>query len=149
MTSPNTETIAAWTALITASKRVLENVELALKAANLPSLSWYDALLEIERMGKEGVRPFELKERLLLPQYGTSRLLDRIAKAGLIEKRSCVDDGRGLVVCITAKGRRVRRQMWPIYADALQRCLEQQINKKDLEMLTLLCQQISYAAKGC
>ena len=46
-----------------------------------PPLAWYDALLEIEKAGPDGLRPFELRKLLLLPQYGTSRLLDRMVTA--------------------------------------------------------------------
>ena len=113
------ETIATWTALVTVTRLLLEEIEAALKAANLPPLSWYDALLEIERAGKAGLRPYELKDRLLLPQYGTSRLLDRIIAAGLIEKQDCVEDGRGYVVRITRDGLKIRQKMWPIYAAVL------------------------------
>jgi DNA-binding MarR family transcriptional regulator len=65
------------------------------------------------------LRPFEVRELLLLPQYGMSRLLDRMAKAELIERLDCDDDGRGQIVCISEKGRSVRHAMWPIYGRAL------------------------------
>lgn len=56
---------------------------------------WYDALWEIEKAGPGGLRPFELKVALLLPQYGPARLLDRMVKPRLIERRDCDEDGRG------------------------------------------------------
>ena len=78
MTEPDQTTQAAWIAIMRTSRRLLEAVEAALKSAGHPPLAWYDALLEIDKAGNDGVRPFELKARLLLPQYGTSRLLDRM-----------------------------------------------------------------------
>ncbi|MBI3452138.1 MAG: MarR family transcriptional regulator [Rhodospirillales bacterium] len=135
MTSPRPETIAAWTALMTTSRVLLERVEAALKAAGLPALSWYDALLEIEKERATGIRPFELKDRLLLPQYGTSRLIDRIVAAGLIEKLDCADDGRGFLVRITPEGRRVRRTMWPVYGAALREHFESRLPAGELTTL--------------
>jgi DNA-binding MarR family transcriptional regulator len=35
---------------------------------------------------------------MLLAQYNLSRLLDRIERAGLVERRACEDDGRGQLV---------------------------------------------------
>lgn len=119
MTEPDRTTQAAWTALMRTSRRLLEAIEAALKAAGHPPLAWYDALLELDKAGDEGLRPFELKDRLLLPQYGTSRLLDRMAKAGLVDRAGCEDDGRGQVVRISAQGRAVRQAMWPVYAGVL------------------------------
>lgn len=115
---PAPDTVAAWTRLMTASRVLLDEVEAALKAAGLPPLPWYDALWELER-AEAGLRPFELQERLLLPQYGTSRLLDRLVQAGLVERLACEADGRGQLVRITAEGRATRARMWPVYAERL------------------------------
>lgn len=119
MTKPDRATQAAWAALLTKSRTLLEAAEFALKSAELPPLAWYDALLELEKAGPEGLRPFELRERLLLPQYGTSRLLDRMVKAGLVDRRDCDDDGRGQIVSVSDKGKSVREAMWPVYARVL------------------------------
>ncbi|MCY1707109.1 MarR family winged helix-turn-helix transcriptional regulator [Pannonibacter sp. SL95] len=101
------------------SRGLLEDVEAALKAAGLPPLAWYDVLLELEKAGNEGMRPFELKNRLLLPQYGTSRLLDRMVTAGLVDRQDCEDDGRGQIVSISDSGRETRASMWPVYGKVL------------------------------
>ena len=114
-----TETIRFWKALMTASTRLTEAVEAALKADGLPPLAWYDVLWEVEKAGEEGLRPFVLKDRLLLPQYATSRLLDRIAAAGLIDRDQCPEDGRGQILTLTEKGRAMRARMWPVYEAVL------------------------------
>ena len=128
MTQPKPETIAAWTSLVTANRVLLDDIESALKDAGLPLLSWYDALLELDKAGAEGIRPFELKQRLLLPQYGMSRLLDRMAKAGLVDRQDVEDDGRGQIIRLTQKGRNTRQSMWPVYAGVLIRSVEQQLS---------------------
>ena len=73
----------------------------------------------LRKAGQDGLRPFELKDRLLLPQYSTSRLLDRMVKAGLVDRQDCGDDGRGQIVSVSRKGRSVRQAMWPIYEQVL------------------------------
>lgn len=135
--------VLAWKDLVSANRRVLERIEADLKMANLPTLAWYDALYEIEKAGKAGIRPLQLKDRLLLPQYGTSRLLDRIVKAELIRKAPCPEDGRGFVVQITAKGRTVRREMWPIYSNALAQSFGSLPDQSTLKLLSKICQEIS------
>lgn len=120
MTDPDPDIVAAWIALATASRRALAAVEDALKAAGLPGLDRYDALLEIEKAGADGLRPFALQDRLLLPQYGTSRLLSRMEAEGLIARHVHAGDRRGQVVTITPAGRALRQRMWPVYAGALQ-----------------------------
>jgi DNA-binding MarR family transcriptional regulator len=134
--SPSPSTLALWTTLVSVSRHLLETIEARLKAEGLPPLTWYDALLEIEKAGPDGIRPFALEDRLLLPQYGTSRLLDRIEKAGLITRAPCEDDGRGHVVRITDAGRTVRRQVWPVYARALNDLIGDRIGADEAAALT-------------
>jgi DNA-binding MarR family transcriptional regulator len=142
MTTPRSTTIALWTALVSVNRHLIETIEAALKAQGMPPLAWYDALLEIEKAGSDGIRPFALEDRLLLPQYGTSRLLDRIAKAGLIERKACADDGRGQVVRITDAGKSMRQRMWPVYADLLTTLIEEKLPRDEMAALTVQLQRL-------
>lgn len=117
---PDDSTIALWVRLMRASTAVLEAIEGRLKAEGLPPLAWYDVLLELDRVGEDGLRPMALEERLLLPQYGTSRLLKRLEEAGLTARAPAPEDGRGFRVTITEAGRQMRRRMWPVYSAVLQ-----------------------------
>jgi len=143
MTKLHPETVAAWIALATANRSLLEGIETALKCAGLPALAWYDALLEIEKAGETGIRPYELRQKLLLPQYGTSRLIDRIAAAGLIAKLACEDDGRGFIVRITEQGVSVRHVMWPVYAGQLSELVQARMTKDELVVLGALLKKLT------
>lgn len=113
------EAVTAWARLVRVSQAVLSRVEADLKAAGLPHLSWYDALLELDRARPEGLRPYQLQERMLLAQYNLSRLTDRLTKAGYVERQDCVDDGRGQLLTITKDGRSLLRRMWPAYRESI------------------------------
>jgi DNA-binding MarR family transcriptional regulator len=117
---PSRTVVRAWARLLKAQRIALGAVESALKDAGLPPLGWYDVLLEVERAGETGVRPFELERTMLLAQYNLSRLLDRIEKEGYLERRMSPDDGRGQLVHITQSGRAMRRRMWPVYASSIE-----------------------------
>jgi DNA-binding MarR family transcriptional regulator len=117
--APSETVVRAWARLMRAQQGALSSIEAALKAARLPPLAWYDALLELERAGEEGLRPFELERQMLLPQYGLSRLVDRIESEGYLARLPCAEDGRGQIIAITKAGRALRRRMWPIYAGAI------------------------------
>jgi len=109
-----------------------------LKDADFPPLSWYDVLLELERSGKDGMRPFELQDELLLPQYGISRLLNRIGTAGYIERHSCENDGRGQRLIITQTGKKIRRRMWSVYSEAIEQAVGSKLTPKEAETLCRL-----------
>ena len=133
MKQPLPSTIAFWTHLVSTGMDILAAIEDALKAKGLPPLAWYDALLEIENAGADGVRPFALQERLLLPQSGMSRLLQRLEKADYIKRLDCEADGRGFVVVITSQGKAIRRRMWPVYAETLINRIEVRLSPKQAQ----------------
>ena len=138
MALPSDITIDTWVRLLQAQGDALEAVEKALKTAGYPPLAWYDVLLELDRAGADGVRPFELQDRLLLPQYGVSRLIERIERAGYVEKRVCADDGRGQMLAITAAGRDMRAAMWPVYGAAIEQALGERLTPGEMRILSRL-----------
>ena len=103
---PSTEATAAWIRLMRVQSRVLDCVEQDLKKAGFPPLAWYDALLELSRAPSGELRPVELERQMLIPQYSTSRLIDRLVDEGLASRRECKIDKRGQFVEITEAGRR-------------------------------------------
>lgn len=135
-TDPADVTVTAWARLLRAQRRGLAMVESKLKQAGLPSLEWYDVLLELDGSGP--LRPRELQSRLLLAQSNLSRLLDRMARAGLVERSSCAEDRRGLSVTITAKGRITRKSMWPKYAEGIQQAVGARLTLDEVEQLARL-----------
>ena len=135
---PNATVVRTWTRLVRAQQRAVAAIERRLKAAGLPPLGWYDALLELERAGQQGLRPFELERAMLLAQYNLSRLVDRIERAGFVERRACEDDGRGQLVAITERGKAIRRKMWPIYSRAVEATVGKHLSVKQTETLDVL-----------
>lgn len=140
---PSNAIIDTWIALLRAHKSRLEIVEQAFKQHGLPPLSWYDVLWELERNPADGLRPFELEQRILMPQYGLSRLLTRLLKAGYIERNPNPDDGRGYDMKITRAGLTVRKKMWPVYAAALNRAVGDKLTAAEAKQLAALLQKLS------
>jgi len=142
-TMPTQEAVRAWTRMARAQQRTLERIEGALKRAELPPLAWYDVLLELSREGAaDGIRPFELERALLLPQYGLSRLIDRIARSGLIERRPCAEDGRGHLIAITGDGRELLGRMWPVYGGALAATVDARLTRAEAASLARLLDKL-------
>ena len=135
---PDDATIAAWVGLSRAQRIALRRVEARLKAAKLPPLAWYDALWELEKAGEAGLRPFDLERLMLFEQYNLSRLADRLAKAGLIDRQACPDDARGHVLNITPAGRALRREMWTIYERAIEEAVGARLASAEAQQLAAL-----------
>lgn len=128
---PSEDAVVAWARLVRVSQDLIAQVEGELKAAGFPPLSWYDALLELRRAGAGGLRPFQLQSEMLLAQYNISRLVHRLTVAGHIERRPSDDDRRGQVLRITESGRRLLREMWPVYRAAIAKHFSQKLSERE------------------
>jgi DNA-binding MarR family transcriptional regulator len=138
MTKPCPDTVAAWGRLVRVQQSLLAAVEKDLKKAGYPPLAWYDALLELTCEPRGALRPLELEHKMLLPQYSTSRLIDRLAQAGYVERKTCPLDGRGQFVAITAAGRDLQKQMWEVYGAAIHRHVGEKLSGTDAAKLAEL-----------
>ncbi|MHA7774212.1 MarR family winged helix-turn-helix transcriptional regulator [Roseibium sp. M-1] len=125
----------AWARLQRASSAVLGRVEARLKADGFPPLSWYDVLLELNRTEEKSLRPVEIEKRMLLAQYNVSRLIDRLAAAGYVEKRKSPEDGRGVVICLLPEGEALLKSMWPCYRDAVETEFSSRLGDGDAGLL--------------
>lgn len=138
MTIPAETTVHVWTRLIRAQKAAVAQVEAALKCSAMPPLIWYDALLALDRAGAEGLRPFELESALLLPQYGVSRLVDKLVSEGHLQRISCPVDGRGHRLVITPSGVALRQRMWTVYGPAIDAAIGQKLSDEEAQLLASL-----------
>lgn len=69
---------------------------------------WFDILAALRRSGPPyELNPTELMRATLLSSGGTTKRLDRMAEAGLVERRPDPEDRRGTRVRLTARGRAV------------------------------------------
>ncbi len=127
--------VAAWIALMRAQQTALLKIERAFREAELPPLAWYDLLWELDRAGNDGLRPFELEERILIAQSNISRLIDRLAEREYVVRERTEEDGRGQRVRITVPGRELRRRMWPIYAKALREAVGNRLTEREAQMV--------------
>ncbi|WP_430681736.1 MarR family winged helix-turn-helix transcriptional regulator [Mesorhizobium australafricanum] len=130
------------------SRQLVERTEGALKASGLPPLAWYDVLHELAEAGEGGLRPFELVDRVLLAQYGVSRLLARLEADGLVEKLPVSDDGRGQTVRITSSGRDMRRRIWAVYGASIADLMGDRLSAEELKALATLLGRLRHPPVG-
>jgi DNA-binding MarR family transcriptional regulator len=141
--SPSPETVAAWARVVRAGQHLLAAAEADLKAEGLPPLAWHEALLELSRAENGRMRPVELERAMLLPQYSTSRLIERLVRAGLVAREVCPRDRRGQFLAITAEGRTLQRRIWEAYAAAIERHFGTRLSSEDAGRLCELLGKLS------
>jgi DNA-binding MarR family transcriptional regulator len=138
MTDKLSDTVTkAWVRLVRARHAVVSAVEADGKATGALPMEWYDVLWDLERH-EDGVRPFELEQRLLFAQYNLSRLIDRLVEAGLVKRAVCPTDKRGQILFITELGKKQRKASWPHYARAVNKHLGGKLTEAETEKLASL-----------
>src|SRR2546430_828834 len=87
--------------LLRARTALVERIEAALAADEMPRLSWYDVLCALDEAEGGRLRPRDLAFAVALTPSGLTRLLDRIDAAGLVERQECPTDRRGHLIALT------------------------------------------------
>jgi DNA-binding MarR family transcriptional regulator len=146
---PTELTVDVWIALLRAQRVALQAIEADLKSAGVPTLSWYDVLIELRRSKGDGMRPFELEQALLLAQHNVSRLIDRMVRAGYVRREACTDDGRGQKIHLTESGQEMQRRMWLVYRSSIQAHIGERLGNEDMaRMLVTGLRSIAGKPKG-
>ncbi len=91
--------------VIVLAKHLERSVDAALAVHKL-SLGQFDILATLRRIGN-GMTPTQLLQNVMLTSGGMTSRLDRLTALGFISRKADPDDRRGVVVELTAKGRRV------------------------------------------
>jgi DNA-binding MarR family transcriptional regulator len=68
------------------------------------SLDWYGILLMLSQADDGVMRASEVADQVGLSRSATTRLVDRLERNGLVERRGCGTDRRGTLVGLTPKG---------------------------------------------
>lgn len=87
------------------AKRLERSVEAALKVHNL-SLGQFDILGTLRRQ-EGGMTPSQLLRSVMLSSGGMTSRLDRLEEVGWIVRQADPSDRRGVIVALTAKGRKL------------------------------------------
>lgn len=125
-----------WARLLVAAKVVRNHCADSLRQAGLPSPEWYEVLAALERHGP--LRPRALQSKLEVEQYTLSPMIDRMVHAGLVNRRTCIEDGRGHMLDLTNEGRTAYTEMQPIYYKSLEAWFGDRITLKDRIVLGIL-----------
>lgn len=94
-----------WRNFLHAHAYVLRRMEAELEESHHLPLASYDVLVQLAHAPGSALRMSELAEAVLLSRSGLTRLVDRLEREGLVERRSCPSDARGTLAVLTVKGR--------------------------------------------
>ena len=103
--------------------------------AGMP-LAWYEVLLNLSRSPGGMMRYQDLARVAGITNSGASRRLEQMTKAGLIERRSCPTDRRGVFAHITSKGQSSFKTAHKVFLNSLERNLGTSLKPGDAELIS-------------
>jgi DNA-binding MarR family transcriptional regulator len=141
--------LAAWRALLTAHATVVDRIEHDLAGGGgLVPLTWYDVLLELNAATGRRMRQRDLAREVVLTRSGISRLVDRLAGAGLLRREPNPADRRGDLVALTDAGRDALRRTWPAYARGIREHFARHLTAEEARVLATALARVRGAATG-
>lgn len=108
-----------------------ERVDARLREKHDLPLGFFESLYEIGRSPHGGVRIGDLAQALRITVGGTSKLADRIERAGLIRREPDPDDRRASRVSLTESGRRMLTAAVKTYEAELARILDRELDEEE------------------
>ncbi|MEX0667364.1 MAG: MarR family transcriptional regulator [Acidimicrobiia bacterium] len=131
---PSETQIRAWRSMAMVHTAILESLDAELWEARQLHFGWYDILVTIRLFGG-AMRMSELAEMALISRSAATRLVDKIEEAGYVERYVCPTDRRGMVVSLTAEGRKVQERAAPVVLRGLQRHFGRYLDEEQAEAM--------------
>ena len=113
--------VAAWRGLLRAHHGLVMRLDAELVERHRLPLSSYEVLLQLANGPAGGLRMSDIADRVFLSRSGLTRLVDRLVREGLVERRSCPSDLRGQLALITDRGREVFAEARATHLDGVRR----------------------------
>ena len=99
-------------------------------------------LLNLATSAGGEMRMARLADRLLLSRSGLTRMVDRLVRAGLVERRKCPDDARGSLAAITPAGRELFAAARPTHLAGVRRLFLDRLSEGEQAQLQVLFERV-------
>jgi DNA-binding MarR family transcriptional regulator len=140
--------LAAWRGLLEAHSTLVAELDAELERAHGLPLTSYEVLMYLGDAPGGKLRMGELADRLLLSRSGITRLVDRLARQGLIERERCKDDGRGYYALLTDSGRELLAGARPDHLAGVRRHFVDRLEPAQIDALAEVWSRLRVQPSG-
>jgi DNA-binding MarR family transcriptional regulator len=118
------------------------------QAIGLP-LAWFEVLLRVQRAERGFLSMSELADMTVYSSGGTTRLVDRIEREGLVERFACPSDRRSVHVRTTADGDRVLAEALEVHAGHLDLLVTSKLTDDERTSLEAALRKLNGGPPSC
>nr|WP_022882298.1 MarR family transcriptional regulator [Gryllotalpicola ginsengisoli] len=133
--------VAAWEALFRAQVAVMRELGLDFPHDDI-SFNEYDVMYTLTRAVNRSLRLRDLNKNVLLTQPSVSRLVDRLAARGWVEKTPDPRDARGTIIRLTDAGHAAFYRVAQVHGASIARVVGRALEPDELVELTRLCNKL-------
>lgn len=137
----------AWAGFLRAHDLVTQKLDAELRASCDLALSEFEILLHLAWAGGER-RMAQIAHDVVLTGGGVTRIVARLEKLGFITKRTCDDDGRGILAVLTEKGWAKQRSAQKVHLEGVRTHFLQEASMADLAALSRFFGRVVAKARG-
>lgn len=134
----------AWESLFRAQVSVMRLLQADAAFRDL-TMREYDVLFNLSRCPSGWLRLNDLNSKLLMSQPSLSRMVDRLADRGLLERRAAPGDARGVVVALTETGARLQREIGRRHVQSIRHYVGGALSAEELVQLGALTRKLRQA----
>jgi DNA-binding MarR family transcriptional regulator len=134
--------LSVWRTFLRAHASITRRLEHDLAAGHMLPLPSYDVLLQLAESPQRRLRMTELADRVLLSRSGLTRLVDRLAADGLVDREPCPDDARGTFTVITEAGLDRMREAAPTHLRGIEEHVTSKLSPAELDTLGRLLRKL-------
>jgi DNA-binding MarR family transcriptional regulator len=138
----------AWIAIAQTHAAITGRLQEALTAAELPPLPWFEVLATLDRAPEQRLKMGELAEALVITRGGLTKLVDRLIKAGLLERTFCETDRRVSYATLLPAGVELLAEMRPVVRGELATAFTANLSVAEAEELRGTMERIRGSACG-
>ncbi len=138
----------AWIAIAQTHAAITGRLQEALTAAEMPPLPWFEVLATLDRAPEQRLKMGELAEALVITRGGLTKLVDRLIKAGLLERTFCETDRRVSYATLLPAGVELLGEMRPIVRGELDVAFTANLSVEEADELRATMDRIRGSACG-
>lgn len=132
------EQLAAWSGFLMAHARIARALDADLEREHGLPLTSYDVLIQLSLAPDRRLRMFELADAVVLSRSGLTRLVDRLERAGLVERERGERDSRQMYACLTDRGLEVLAEATPTHIAGIKELFLDRLSKEQTKQLAAI-----------
>jgi DNA-binding MarR family transcriptional regulator len=129
--------------LLETNARLSKDFGVELESACQMPLAWFEVLLQLRHSPDGRLKMSQVADAIVHSTGGTTRLIDRLAEANLVQREHCPSDRRSIYVAITEEGNTKLDEALGVHINYLDNRIAKRLSDAERNDLTSLLTKLN------